>query len=77
VRRSLSGELLAFALIQGRRLVIDNKPEFEADGVVDWALAQRRRGKWHVDVQGQRQSATVSPSSKGNWSEDSCAAFVE
>ena len=77
VRRSLSGELLAFALIQGRRLVIDNKPEFEADGVVDWALAQRRRGEWHVDVQGQRQLATVSPSSKGNWSEDSCAAFVE
>jgi hypothetical protein len=36
VRHSLAGELLAFALIQGRRLIIDNKCVFQADDIGDY-----------------------------------------
>ena len=43
VRRSLSGDLLAFALIRGRSLIIDNRREFQADRVVDCAIGQRGR----------------------------------
>jgi Heparinase II/III-like protein len=41
VRRSLSGELLAFALIQGRNLIVDNRREFRAESVVDCAVGQQ------------------------------------
>jgi hypothetical protein len=35
VRHSLAGELLAFALIQGRQLIIDDKCVFQTDNIGD------------------------------------------
>ena len=77
VRRSLDGELLAFAIIHGRSLIIDDRPEFQAESIVDCAVGQRGPDGWHVEVQGPRGWSQRSSGSSSNRIEDSCAASVE
>jgi hypothetical protein len=73
VRRSLSGELLAFAIVNGRKLVVDERTEFRADSVIDCAIGHDVAGRWRVDVQSDRRTA-ISTSTR---IEESCAAFAE
>jgi uncharacterized heparinase superfamily protein len=74
VRRSLNGELLAFALINGRKLVIDNRTEFQADASVDCAVGHDGPDGWRVDVQSADWHAPISTHGR---IEESCAAFAE
>ena len=74
VRRSLSGELLAFALINGRKLVIDSRTEFQADTAVDCAVGHDGPDGWRVDVQSADRRAPISTHTR---IEESCAAFAE
>jgi Heparinase II/III-like protein/Heparinase II/III N-terminus len=51
VRWSRSGELLEFALVQGRRLVIDHRAVFESEGLVKCVSGKRRGSAWDLEVQ--------------------------
>ncbi|HEY2855854.1 MAG TPA: alginate lyase family protein [Gemmatimonadaceae bacterium] len=51
VRRSPSGELLEFAIVQGQRLLIDDRAVFECDTPVDCVSGKKRGSEWDLDVQ--------------------------
>jgi hypothetical protein len=76
VRRSLAGEPLAFAIINGRRLSIDRRSTFQSDSVVDFAVGQRHADGWYVEVRGsgrQRATSLIADDHK----ESSCVVSVE
>lgn len=76
VRRSLAGEPLAFAIINGRRLSIDDRSTFQSDSVVDWAVGQRHADGWCVEVHvGGRQPTTSLIAA--DHKESSCVVSVE
>jgi uncharacterized heparinase superfamily protein len=74
LRRSLSGELLAFAIVNGRKLVLDDRTVFHAESVVDCAIGHDVAGRWRVDVQSANRRTAIST---GTRIEESCAAFAE
>jgi hypothetical protein len=74
VRRSRSGELLAFAIINGRKLVIDDRTEFQADAAAGCAIGHDGPDGWCVDVE---SADRCSPISTGTRIKESCAAFAE
>ena len=61
VRQARTGEVLEFALVQGRRLVIDHRPVFESEAPVMSASARRCGDAWDLDV--QPLTASSSPAS--------------
>lgn len=71
VRRSNTGDPLAFAIIQGRQLRLDGRSVFEADSIVDCALGQQHPDGWRVDV--HRRGRWSLSSIPNGASEISCA----
>ena len=77
VRRSLDGELLAFALIQGRTLIVDNQCEFQGDTAVQCAIGRHGKNGWRVDVQSADGWSTIRSISSVTRIDDSCVASAE
>jgi hypothetical protein len=76
VRRAHSGELVAFAVIGGTYLVVDDHPEFEAGARVACAVGRRAPDGWHVTLQGHNRRADRL-TLVGQWGKWRCAASVE
>ena len=75
VRRSLAGEPVAFAIMNGRTLIIDNQCVFQADSVADCAVGQQNAGGWRVEVHGRgRRTTSLMPN---DHREVSCVASAE
>lgn len=76
VRRSLTGEPLAYVVINGRYLSIDNRPALQSDAVVDCAFGQQHADGWRGEVHRRGYRPTTSSILYGNH-EASCAASAE
>ncbi|HZI43261.1 MAG TPA: alginate lyase family protein, partial [Gemmatimonadaceae bacterium] len=77
LRHSLDGQLVAFALVDGRNLTIDNTPVFQADRPVDCAIGRPGPDGWRVDVQSGNRLSMITPPSTISQIEEPCAASVE
>ena len=77
IRRSLSGEVVSFALIQGTTLSIGDEPAFQSDRTVNCAVGRQEPDGWHVDIQGPERWSTMTSSSGDTRIEERCAASVE
>lgn len=76
LRRSLDGELTAFALVRGSTLRLDGVPVFQTSDAVHHAVGLRDGDRWHVEVQPASASARFSLARPYSTVEP-CAASVE
>jgi len=75
VRRSLDGELAAFAVVRGSTLLIDGRPAVQTSVAVHHAVGRRDGERWHVELQppSARRFSLASLDSI----DEPCAASVE
>jgi Heparinase II/III-like protein/Heparinase II/III N-terminus len=76
LRRSLDGELAAFAVVRGSTLRIDGAPLFETSDAVRHAVGRRDGDHWHVEVQPPSSSMRFSLARLDS-TDEPCAASVE
>jgi hypothetical protein len=76
LRRSLDGELAAFAVVRGSTLRIDGAPAFQTSVAVDHVVGRRDGDHWHVEVQPPSASVRYSLARLPS-TDEPCAASVE
>jgi hypothetical protein len=77
VRRSLTGEPLAFALLQGQRLLIDREPVLDVDSILDCAVGEKGPTEWEIDTHQPDQQRPCALAAVSKSMEEPCAASVE
>ncbi|HEX4468304.1 MAG TPA: heparinase II/III family protein, partial [Gemmatimonadaceae bacterium] len=77
VRRSPTGELLAFAIVGGSALTIGGCPLFHSDSIVDCAIGRRDGDGWRIELESPDRPSIISRLSTTSGIEEPCAASVE